>query len=101
MGSNKCLQWNIATELQLHKVSGSGTQTKVKDLGCNNKEYELQWTFFCTGGCYAYAGFVADQTVASGCRFDSDRLGQRVDEDSDMAQGHAALVFGIICGCMV
>jgi len=99
--STYCQTWNINTELELHRVSSDGTQAKVKDLGCNNKEYKLQQTFFCTEGCYAYAGFVADRTVASGCRFDSDRVGQRDDEDGDTAQGHTALVFGIICGCMV
>jgi len=98
--SVECSEWNLDV-IELFKVSSSGTKTKLKNLGCNNKEYTLEQTFFCTEGCDAIAGFVADQTASSGCRLDSNRIGHRVGEDGDTAQGHTALVFGIICGCMV
>jgi hypothetical protein len=98
--SATCMRWNIPTSLALYQISDGGIQTKIRNLGCSNKEFALHQTFFCTGGCYAYAGFVADATTASGCRLDSEE-NQRTDEGGDTAQGQAALVFGIVCGCVV
>lgn len=97
----KFQKWNIPTTLVLYQISASGTQTKVRDMGCSNKMYALQQTFFCTGGCYTHAGFVADPTAASGCSLDSDEIGRTKDESGDSAQGQAALIFGIVCGCVV
>jgi hypothetical protein len=70
--SATCLKWNIPTTLVLYQISYSGIQTKIRFLGCSNKKFALHHTFFCTAGCYAYAGFVADSTAVSGCRLDSE-----------------------------
>lgn len=112
VSSTACLRWNINTVLRLYKISASGTQIEVRNMGCNNKEYELQATFSCTGGCYAPAGFTADPTAALGCSLASG-LQRRlvtdfktIDSVTDgtailatlKADDETALIFGIVCG---
>jgi len=117
VSSPNCERWNIFTILVVFQISRSGFATEVRNMGCNNKQYTLQQTFACTGGCYADAGFVADASAASGCNLgDSSEAGgtaTAMSTDTSYAEAGlasalpfdsdepAALILGIICSCAV